>query len=201
MGAGAAVYSTLSRSEMEQLLRSMFGLEKPVPQDTRPLNSQPGSQGGPPGSAAGAVPPAPGAPSAAGTPTPPPAPEPAAPPTPAETAAASEEPSLGVGDDELVPLPSPPQVAKKAPGSRSKQQPARSKDAIELQRDWNQTRGVYAKLTGELGCESTKLALLCRKFEDLKREKDELGDGAYDRELHQRVKKLRTELSAVLRSL
>ncbi|HYO67225.1 MAG TPA: hypothetical protein VEU33_14210, partial [Archangium sp.] len=120
---------------------------------------------------------------------------------PAETAAASEDPSLGV-EDELFPLPTPPQATKKAPGSRSKkQQPARSKDAVELQKDWNQTRSVYAKLTGELGCESTKLALLCRKFEDLRRERDGLGESGYDKDFHQRVKKLRTELTAVLRSL
>jgi hypothetical protein len=104
-------------------------------------------------------------------------------------------------EDELVALPTPPQATKKAPPSRSKKQPARSKEAVELQRDWNQTRTVYAKLTGELGCESTKLALLCRKFEDLRRERDGLGESGYDKDFHQRVKKLRTELTAVLRSL
>lgn len=199
VGAGAAIYSTLSHSEMEQLLRSMFGLEKPVPQETRPLGSQPApaSQGGAPG----ATPPAPAAPSEGSAPTASPASEPAPPSAPGEAAAASEEPSLGVEDD-LVPLPSPPQVAKKSSGSRyRKSQPARSKEATELQRDWNQTRSVYAKLTGELGCESTRLALLCRKFEDMKREKEELGDTGYDKDFHLRVKKLRSELGALLRSL
>ncbi len=204
VGAGAAVYSTLSRSEMEQLLRSMFGLEQPVPQEPRPVSSQPPPA--PPGgaqapTAAATPPPAPAAVAEASPPTPPPAPAPAAAAAPAETAAASEDPSLGV-EDELFPLPTPPQATKKAPTSRSKkQQPARSKEAVELQKDWNQTRSVYAKLTGELGCESTKLALLCRKFEDLRRERDGLGESGYDKDFHQRVKKLRTELTAVLRSL
>jgi serine/threonine-protein kinase len=203
VGAGAAVYSTLSRSEMEQLLRSMFGLEQPVSQETRPLSAQPPPA--PPGGAqaptgAATPPPAPTAVAEASPPTTPPAPAPAA-AAPAETAAAGEDTSLGV-EDELVPLPTPPQATKKAPPTRSKkQQPARSKEAVELQKDWSQTRTVYAKLTGELGCESTKLALLCRKFEDLRRERDGLGESGYDKDFHQRVKKLRTELTAVLRSL
>jgi serine/threonine-protein kinase len=77
----------------------------------------------------------------------------------------------------------------------------RSKEAAELQRDWTQTRGFYAKLTAELGCESPKLGILCNRFEDLKRQKDELGDGVYDKELHGKVKKLRNELATLLRSL
>jgi hypothetical protein len=115
--------------------------------------------------------------------------------------AASEEPGLGA-DEDLFPLPTPSQSPKKTPGSRTKKsQPVRSKEATDLQKEWNATRSVYAKLTGELGCESTKLALLCRKFDDLKREKEELGDGAYDKDLHNRVKKLRSELTTLLRSL
>jgi hypothetical protein len=202
VGAGAAVYSTLSRSEMEQLLRTMLGLEQPVPQETKPLNPQPASQSGPPGTTpVGATPPASAAPSEASAPTPPPAPAPAAPAAPEETAAASEELSLSV-DDDLVPLPSPPQVSKKTSGSRSKRaQSARNREASDFQRDWYLTRNAYAKLTQELGCENSKLALLCRKYEDLKREREELGDGGYDKDLHQRMKKLRSELTALLRSL
>ncbi len=203
VGAGAAVYSTLSHSEMEELVRSMFGLEKPpeIPPD-KPFTQTQAPQGGPPGTPAGsATPPAPAVPPAVAAPTPPPAPETAAPSTAAGTAAASEEPSLSVEDD-LVPLPTPPQVAKKSPGSRTKKTPpVRSREAAELQKDWTQTRSIYARLTGELGCESTKLALLCRKFDDLKREKDELGETAYDRDIHQRVRKLRAELQTLLRSL
>jgi hypothetical protein len=121
-------------------------------------------------------------------------------PTPAEAVAASEDPSLGAEED-LGSLPTPSLSQKKTSGSRTKKSQVRSKEASELQRDWNQTRTTYAKLTGELGCESTKLALLCRKFDDLKREKEELGDGAYDRDLHNRVKKLRSELQALAKSL
>ncbi|HVG62592.1 MAG TPA: hypothetical protein VNA24_28770 [Hyalangium sp.] len=202
VGAGAAVYFTLSRQEMEQLVRSMLGMEKPLAPEARPLTppQQPSSQNGPPGSsAAGATTPA--TPPEANAPTPPPDSESLAlpTPTPAETAAVGEEPSL---EEDLVPLPTPSQSPKKTPGSRTKKSPqVRSKEAAEFQRDWSQTRTVYAKLTGELGCESTKLALLCRKFDDLKREKEELGDGAYDRDLHNRVKKLRTELKALSSSL
>jgi serine/threonine protein kinase len=208
VGAGAAVYFTLSRQEMEQLVRSMLGMEKPPPPEARPLTPppQPASQNGPPGStAAGATTPAPATPPEAAVPMPPSSPEsvafPSPTPAPAETVAASEDPSLGAEED-LGSLPTPSLSPKKTPGSRTKKsQQVRSKEATDLQKEWNQTRAVYAKLTGELGCESTKLALLCRKFDDLKREKEELGDGGYDRDLHNRVKKLRSELSTLLRSL
>jgi hypothetical protein len=209
VGAGAAVYFTLSRQEMEQLVRSMLGMGKPPPPPAaRPLtpSPQPASQNGPPGSTApGATTPAPATPPEAAAPTSPSPPDsmalPSPTPAPAETVAASEEASL-IAEEDLVPLPTPSQSTKKTPGQRTKKsQQVRSKEASELQRDWNQTRATYAKLTGELGCESTKLALLCRKFDDLKREKEELGDGAYDRELHNRVKKLRSELQVLAKSL
>jgi len=195
-GAGAAVYFTLSRQEMEQLVRSMLGMEKPPPPpEARPITPPPQP----------VTAPTPATPPEATAPTSPSAPETAAlpspTPAPAETVAASEEPSLG-SEEDLFPLPTPSQSTKKAPGQRTKKsQQVRSKEAIELQRDWNRTRTDYAKLTGELGCESPKLALLCRKFDDLKREKEELGDGAYDRDLHNRVKKLRVELQALVKTL
>jgi hypothetical protein len=208
VGAGAAVYFTLSRHEMEQLVRSMLGMEKPPPPEARPLTPppQPASQNGPPGStAAGATTPAPATPPEAASPTPASPPDPVTvpnpTPAPAEAVAASEEPGLGA-DEDLVPLPTPSQSPKKTPGSRTKKStPARSKEATELQKEWIQTRNTYAKLVAELGCENTKLALLCRKYDDLKREKEELGDGGFDKDLYNRLKKLRSELQSLAKSL
>jgi hypothetical protein len=122
VGAGAAVYFTLSRQEMEQLVRSMLGMEKPPPQEARPFTPppQPASQNGPPGSTApGAATPAPATPPEAAAPTSPSTPDavalPNPTPAPAETVAASEEPGLG-SEEDLLLLPTPSQSPKKTPG-------------------------------------------------------------------------------------
>jgi serine/threonine-protein kinase len=120
---------------------------------------------------------------------------------PAPVATAPPPAGAALADDDFfVPLPNAPSPPppKKTPARPSKKVP-RSKDAIELQKEWTQTRGFFQRLTQEQSCESTKLALPCSKYEDLKKDMSELGD-AYDKDLQTRVKRLRKELQQLLLS-
>jgi serine/threonine-protein kinase len=113
--------------------------------------------------------------------------------------------SAAVVDDDLVPLPSAPTAtpAKKNPGSRpgKKTSPqVRSKEAQELKNEWTQAKGFFARLTQDQSCESPRLGITCRKFEDLKREVAALGEGGYDKDVHTRVRRMRADLGNLLRS-
>jgi serine/threonine-protein kinase len=112
---------------------------------------------------------------------------------PAETAEVSP------ADDIFVPLPNapPPPASKKTTPPRSTKKAVRSKDAIELQKEWSQVRGLYQKLTQEQSCESPKLGLLCSKYDALKADMAELGDG-YDKSIQEQVRKMRKSLQTQL---
>jgi len=214
LGAAAAVYATLPM--MEELLKSKLEDAKPAEPGTTRIQPPP-SMSGPPGAAPSATPPTPepGAAAApapsAESPTPSPAatgaaatPHAAAAPAAAQEASSADSAStLGVEDD-LVPLPSAPvPTPKKSAGSRSSKKtppPARSKEVQELQREWTQTKGFYTKLTQDQSCESTRLGITCRKFDDLKRDVAALGENGYDKDVHNRVRKLRNELGNLLRN-
>ncbi|HYH95955.1 serine/threonine-protein kinase [Hyalangium sp.] len=197
LGAGAAVYVTLP--QMEKLLKSKLGIEKPPELGLTPIQPQvPPS--GPPGTAPSATPPPP----AGAVATPPSAPESAGTPQPAAAAADSAATPESVEEELVVPVPtvlaSPP---KKAPGSRSGKRgssSARSKEATELQKEWAQARNSYNKLTQEQSCDSPTLALACKRFEDVKGDMSNLGEGAYDKDVYNRVKKLRIELGNLVRN-
>jgi serine/threonine protein kinase len=198
LGAGAAVYVTLP--QMETLLRSKFGNEKPPELGLTPIQPQvPPS--GPPGTA---PPPAPSAtppPSAGAVATPPSAPGPAGTHPPAADSAVAPG---SAEEDLVVPLPTPlASPPKRASGSRPGKkgpQTARSKEANELQKEWVQARSFYTKLTQEQSCDSPKFALACKRFEDLKGDMSELGEGAYDKDVYNRAKKLRIELGILVRN-
>jgi eukaryotic-like serine/threonine-protein kinase len=207
LGAAAAVVVTLPM--MEELLKSKLEDAQPVEpgttriQPTPPASGPPGAVplAAPPAPEPAAVAPAPGSESPAGmaAATPSAAPASAA----AQEAGAAESASaLGVEDD-LVPLPtaSAP-TAKKGPGSRPGKKtppPTRSKEVQELQKEWTQTKGFYMKLTQDQSCESPRLGITCRKYEDLKRDVAALGDNGYDKDVHNRVRKLRNDLGTLLR--
>jgi eukaryotic-like serine/threonine-protein kinase len=167
--------------------------------DTQPTPALPIPRKAPPSGPPGMVPP--GAPPAApageaatasGTGDKPRAEAPAAPsPQTAEVAP---------GDDIFVPLPTAPPPAatpKKTTPPRGTKKGARSKDAVELQKEWGVVRGLYQKLTQEQPCESPKLGLLCSKYDALKGDMAELGDG-YDKDIQDRVRKMRKSLQTQL---
>jgi eukaryotic-like serine/threonine-protein kinase len=208
--AGAA--AVLAIPQLEHLLKPGQEMDKPPPpRPIRPTTPPSGPPGTTPG-ATSAEPPAPteapaaahveSAPAPTGAGDNPPAAVVAAAPSPGTSAAGSN--AAEAGDDLLVPLPTAPQAPpKKATPSRPpRKTPARSanKEVAELQRDWAQTRGFFIKLTTDQSCESTKIGILCKKYEDLKATLAELGPDSYDKEVHARVKKLRNELAAMLRS-
>src|SRR6185503_10257421 len=98
-------------------------------------------------------------------------------------------------DDELLAVPATPApTAKKSPGSRpgKKAAPVR-REVQELKNDWTQTKAAYAKLIQQVPCETQKMGLLCSRYDALKEAVVGLGDG-YDKDIHNRVKKMRTEL-------
>lgn len=133
----------------------------------------------------------------AGTSNPPPPPAPAADasPTPeAGASAASEE-----EDDMFVPLTTPSAPPRKAAPARASKKGARSKEAVELQREWNGTRSAYDALTREQSCESPRIGIICRRFSEVKAEMENLGDG-YKKDLSNKVKKLRRDLEKQLNS-
>jgi hypothetical protein len=201
LGAGAAVYVTLP--QMEKLLKSKLGIDKPPELGLTPIQPQvPPS--GPPGTAPppapSATPPLPAGAAAA----PPSAPEPAGKPPQATAAAGSAVTPESADEDLVVPVPTPlAPPPKKAPGSRPGKRgstTARSKEANELQKEWSQARSFYSKLTQEQSCDSPKLALACKRFEDLKGDMSGLGEGAYDKDVYNRAKKLRIELGNLVRN-
>ncbi|MBN1204839.1 MAG: protein kinase [Myxococcaceae bacterium] len=96
-------------------------------------------------------------------------------------------------DDMFVPLPSAQHQTKKVPAPRSPKRIVRSREAAELQREWGQARIVYDRLVRQQSCESPKIGLLCTKFDKVKAEMDNLGEG-YKKDLYNRVRKLRAEL-------
>jgi serine/threonine-protein kinase len=114
-----------------------------------------------------------------------------APATPEAAPSAEEE------DDMFVPLATPQSPTRKAPPARASKRGPRSKEAVELQREWNGTRSAYDALTREQSCENPKIGIFCRRFADIKAEMDSLGDG-YKRDLHNKAKKLRRDLEKQL---
>jgi hypothetical protein len=74
----------------------------------------------------------------------------------------------------------------------------RSKEAQELKSDWTQTKGLFARLTQDTPCES--FGLTCSKYQELRRDVAALGDNGFDRVVHDRVRKMRTELGNLLRN-
>jgi hypothetical protein len=200
LGAAAAVYATLPM--IEELVKSKLEDVKPAEPGTTRIQPTP-VPSGPPGMVPAAPP---SAPEAAV-----PSPAPAAPsPAPTEAVAAAPQEaneadsgSAAVVDDDLVPLPSAPTAtpAKKNPGSRpgKKTSPqVRSKEAQELKSDWTQTKGLFARLTQDTPCES--FGLTCSKYQELRRDVAALGDNGFDRVVHDRVRKMRTELGNLLRN-
>jgi serine/threonine-protein kinase len=191
--AGAATVVAAPRLER---LWKQFQEPETRPTPALPIPRKP-PPSGPPGMVPPAAPPSTAAPAAGapgeaatatGTGDKPPAGTSAAPATPQKAAVPAE-------DDIFVPLPNTPQPAatpKKTP-PRSTKKAARSRDAIELQKEWGQVRGLYQKLTQEQSCESPKLGLLCSKYDALKADIAELGDG-YDKDINDRVKKMRKSL-------
>lgn len=104
-------------------------------------------------------------------------------------------------DEDLLPLPATPSPPpKKSQSSRSskKASAAVRKEVQELKNDWTATKAAYAKLTQEVSCEATTLGLLCSRYDNLRRDYAALGENTYDKEIHSRVKRMRTELNKAL---
>ncbi len=162
--------------------------EPVAPAGTAPVAS-PGAESTAPTRAAEAAPPTRTAEAAPVAPTPaPPTPAPAEPvaaASPGTEAPESEE-------DVFVPLQPSSQQTRKPQTQRTPKKP-RSKEANELQKDWNQTRTAYERLIRVQSCESSRIALICTKYDKVKGEMESLGDG-YKKDLHARVKRLRVEL-------
>lgn len=220
LGAAAAVYATLPM--IQELVKSKLENAKPAEPGTTRIQPTPLPSGPPGSAPAAAPSPAPTPPAqqpeagAAPTAAPPnPAPAAAASPTEAPPTVASAAPAAGTapaavpevpgadsnspsagGDDELLPTLSPPTPppAKKNPGSRPGKKPSAAvrKEVQEFKSDWAQTKSAYAKLIGQVPCES--LGLFCSKYDALKQAVADMGDG-YDGALHKRVQRMRTEIS------
>ncbi|KFE68970.1 serine/threonine-protein kinase [Hyalangium minutum] len=204
LGAAAAVYATLPM--IQALVKSKLEDAKPAEPGTTRIQPTP-VPSGPPGQTPAAAPPTPEP--AAATPPASPAPTEAAAPPPAGAVAAvtpevpvpeSASPDEGE-DDDLLPLPATPSPPpKKSQSSRSskKASAALRKEVQELKNDWTATKAAYAKLTQEVSCEATTLGLLCSRYDNLRRDYAALGENSYDKEIHSRVKRMRTELNKAL---
>ncbi|WP_444547803.1 protein kinase domain-containing protein [Stigmatella ashevillensis] len=127
-----------------------------------------------------------------------------------EAAAAATPPAANPGltavevaeSEMFVPLtPGAPEPAaatskKSAKGAGAAKKVAR-KEVQELQRDWTQTRSAFTRLTQEHSCESSRIGILCRRFETLQNDLLDLGD-AYDKSMHERVKDMRRRIQQAM---
>ncbi|MDY7227556.1 serine/threonine protein kinase [Hyalangium rubrum] len=112
--------------------------------------------------------------------------------TPGAETPEAEEPMME--DEMLVPLMASPTSApssKKAPARPSKK-PAR-KEASELQKEWGLASRAFQKLTEVQSCESPKIGILCKRYETLQNDVEQVGDSG-DKEVLGRVKKLRKDI-------
>ncbi len=94
-------------------------------------------------------------------------------------------------EDLLIPLTPPQPPPPKKPTRTSKKGTRR--DGNDLQKDWASASRVFQKLTAVQSCESPTIGILCKRYETLQSEVEELGD-VYDKETHTSVRRLRRDL-------